>query len=150
MAKRLAAFTIPTGRLNLIELNGIRFIDDTYNANPLSLGAALDVLGNLKTRGRKILVMGDMLELGSRSRFFHRKAGTELAGICDIFVGVGKMTHLAAERAREAGLERGNIFTCNSSLEARDILYKIILPKKEDVVLVKGSRSMRMEEVLKK
>lgn len=147
IASGLASFTFPQSRLNLIRLKNIRFINDTYNSNPVSLRHALDVLHNFSVRGRKIFVMGDMLELGSQKELFHYKAGQDAAGVCDVFVAVGELSKKAAEGAREKGFK--NIFTCDNSLQARDILLKKIAPGAQDIVLVKGSRSMKMEEVFK-
>ena len=147
MAGALSNFTFPEKRLNLKELNNIKFIDDTYNANPASLRQALDALLQLRTKGRKIFVMGDMLELGSSSRFFHRQAGRQVARVCDAFITVGRLSRLAAEEAKKSGLRDTNIFICKNSRQARKTLFSKISPQKGDIVLVKGSRLMRMEEV---
>jgi UDP-N-acetylmuramoyl-tripeptide--D-alanyl-D-alanine ligase len=135
--------------LRLIEINSLKFIDDTYNSNPLSLGAALEALEKSDSPGRKILVMGDMLELGSRARSFHRSAGKRIARSCDCLIAVGEFSGLAAEAARLNGLAKGNIFTCVDSASARDILLNEVAASRDDLILVKGSRSMKMEEVLK-
>ena len=148
IAERLAKFVFPQGRLNLIRINNIRFIDDTYNSNPFSLRQALDALGSFRTAGRKILLIGDMLELGREKEGFHYQAGADAAGACDVLVAVGELAKLAAEAAGKRGIRASNIFTCASSLEAREILYKKIVPGRDDIVLVKGSRSMKMEEIL--
>ena len=150
IALRLSNFDFPGGRLKFIDLNHTRFIDDTYNSNPDSLREALEVLNNLKVKGRKILVMADMLELGKDKDAFHRDIGCQAAKICDIFITVGKLSRLSAQAARRAGLKDKNIFICDSSIHARDILLNRIIPGKDDLVLVKGSRLMRMEEVLKR
>jgi UDP-N-acetylmuramoyl-tripeptide--D-alanyl-D-alanine ligase len=149
LSQRLTYFNFPQSRLNLLELNKIKFINDTYNSNPVSLREALDVLGNFRTKGRKIFVMGDMLELGKQKGLFHRKAGLEASGVCDVFITVGRLSKFAAREARLNGLDAKNIFTCESTLEAKDILFKKINLCPEDIVLIKGSRSMKMEEVLK-
>ena len=146
---RLANFDFPQSRLAFIKRNNIKFIDDTYNSNPLSLKQALNALGDLKVGGRKIFVMGDMLELGSRKILFHCQAGRQVERVCDVFITVGKLSRLAADAARASGFDLKNIFTCQSSKEARDILFNKISPKENDVVLVKGSRLMKMEEVFK-
>jgi UDP-N-acetylmuramoyl-tripeptide--D-alanyl-D-alanine ligase len=146
IAGSLASFSLPQNRLNLIELKKIKFINDTYNSNPVSLKQALDALHNFRVRGRKIFIMGDMLELGPQKESFHYQVGSFAAGICDVLVTVGELSKKAAQGARESGFK--NIFVCATSLEARDILFKKIAPCPEDVVLVKGSRSMKMEEVL--
>ena len=147
--KRLANFVFPAGRLVLKRVDGVHFIDDTYNANPVSLERALEALKAFKVKGRKILVMGDMLELGTYSESFHRQAGKTIAGICDAFISAGKLTYLAAESARKSGMSAQDIFTCSSSKEARQILMNKLKPSCDDIVLVKGSRLMRMEEVIK-
>jgi UDP-N-acetylmuramoyl-tripeptide--D-alanyl-D-alanine ligase len=148
--KTLAAFEFPPSRLNLMRQDKIMFINDTYNSNPLSLSQAMEVLRNFETKGRKIMVMGDMLELGRDKSIYHNRAGKKAAGVCDVFLTVGRLSESAAEAARKSGLDIGKIFTCENSLEARKILFEKILPQKDDVVLVKGSRSMKMEEVFKK
>jgi UDP-N-acetylmuramoyl-tripeptide--D-alanyl-D-alanine ligase len=149
IAARLADFDFPQMRFDFVEFNKIRFIDDTYNSNPLSLKGALDILNNLKTKGRKIFIMGDMLELGEHKELFHGQAGRRVSGICDIFITVGKLSNLAAKTARSCGLDIKNIFTCESAQEAGEILFNKVLPKKEDIILVKGSRLMKMEEILR-
>lgn len=143
--KRLASFEFPAGRLEIKEFNKAIFIDDTYNSNPASFKQALSTLENFKTAGRKIVVMGDMLELGKDKDLLHRNAGRLAAQVADIFIAVGSLSKLAAEAARISGINR--IFSCESALEARDILFNKVLPKDNDVILVKGSRSMKMEGV---
>lgn len=149
IAERLFNFEFPQDRLQHLRLNKIKFINDTYNSNPSSLKQALDVLDELKVKGRKIFVMGDMLELGSLEEFFHRQAGKEIAHICDCLVTVGRRAKLVACQAKESGLSAENIFTCASSVRARDILFTEISVNPDDIVLVKGSRAMKMEEILK-
>ncbi|MCX5705936.1 MAG: UDP-N-acetylmuramoyl-tripeptide--D-alanyl-D-alanine ligase [Candidatus Omnitrophica bacterium] len=149
IAARLKQFSFPKDRLQLASLNNVLFINDTYNANPVSLHHALDVLDKYPVKGRKILVMGDMMELGLQKDFFHCQAGERAAEVCDCFISVGKSTRMAAEAARSCGLSEKNIFICEDSVQAREVLFKMIAPTRDDIVLVKGSRSMRMEEVLK-
>jgi UDP-N-acetylmuramoyl-tripeptide--D-alanyl-D-alanine ligase len=145
----LAGFAFPGGRFTLVRAKGLTFIDDTYNSNPASLQEALEALFSLKPQARRILVMGDMCELGRNEKGFHRQAGRHISGICDVFLGVGRLVKLAADSARETGLSSKNIFTCADSLQARKILFQRINPGKNDIILVKGSRKMRMEEVLR-
>lgn len=147
IALRLSSFVFPEGRLNTVERGRIKFIDDTYNANPLSLKEALAAFAKLPVRGRKIVVMGDMLELGVKEDFFHLEAGRQIARACDCFIGVGRRSMLAVSSAKAAGLKNDNIFSCSTAQEARDILFKRIAVTGDDVVLVKGSRSMKMEQV---
>lgn len=147
IVSKLADFDFPKGRLKLVQFKGLRFIDDTYNSNPLSLSMALRALKEAKCGGRKILVMGDMLELGRKKELLHRRAAGSITNICDVFVAVGRLASFTASSARHRGLK--NIFRCASSLEARDLLLNKISPGAEDIILVKGSRSMKMEEVFK-
>ncbi|MDD5130100.1 MAG: UDP-N-acetylmuramoyl-tripeptide--D-alanyl-D-alanine ligase [Candidatus Omnitrophica bacterium] len=145
---RLAVFKFPKGRLNLVEYNGLRFIDDTYNSNPLSLSAALSALHDAQCAGRKILVMGDMLELGRQKELLHRQIAWSITNICDLLVTVGDLARVTALAARKNGLAAKQVFCCANASQARDLLWKKISPDKDDLILVKGSRSMKMEEVL--
>jgi UDP-N-acetylmuramoyl-tripeptide--D-alanyl-D-alanine ligase len=145
---RLAVFKFPKGRLNLIEAKGLRYIDDTYNSNPLSLNAALTALGAMNCRGRKILIMGDMLELGKQKELLHRQIAWSITNTCDLLIAVGRLAWITASAARNNGWQAKQIFCCANASQARDLLFKKISPKADDLILVKGSRSMKMEEVL--
>jgi UDP-N-acetylmuramoyl-tripeptide--D-alanyl-D-alanine ligase len=150
IARRLSGFNFPQGRLNLLELGRARFIDDTYNSNPLSLRAALEALACLRVKGRKILVMGDMLELGASSRFYHRRLGREVSKVCDVFISVGELSKAASSAAKASRMRARDIFHCQDIPRAKDILFNRLSLNSDDIVLVKGSRSMKMEEVFKK
>lgn len=149
IAARLAEFSFPQGRLNLIKLKNVSFIDDTYNSNPLSLSSALETLSIIESKGRKIFVMGDMLELGGKKELLHQKAGAQVARVCDTLISVGILSKFAAEAAEKHGLHSDKIFTCNTSTEAKDILFNRLNLHEDDIVLVKGSRCMKMEEIFK-
>ncbi|MDO8662053.1 MAG: UDP-N-acetylmuramoyl-tripeptide--D-alanyl-D-alanine ligase [Candidatus Omnitrophota bacterium] len=143
---RLSRFDLPKSRLNFIEIKGISFIDDTYNSNPLSMKQALGVLGNFSSRGRKIMVMGDMLELGAQSISLHADVIKEALKLADTLITVGPLTKSCLVKVNAA---KNNIFACQTSSEAREILFKRVCVGPEDIVLVKGSRGMKMEEVFK-
>lgn len=149
IALALSNFDFLSGRLKVKKYRQAVFIDDTYNSNPLSLKQALWALGSFKTCGRKIFVMGDMMELGKSKEKLHAQAGRMLLGVCDVFIATGKLSRIAARAAEEMGFNRDNIFICSDSHQARNILFKKIGLTKKDVVLLKGSRSMKMEEVLR-
>ena len=149
ISTRISTFEFPDGRLKFKKFNHLKILDDTYNSNPSSLKQALDALDNFKIKGRKIFIMGDMLELGSRKKEFHFQAGRYAAGVCDTIITVGGLSKSAAEAAKSHGFDSKNLFTCDSCNEARDILFNKIFPKEDDIVLVKGSRMMRMEEVFR-
>ncbi|MCM8780205.1 MAG: UDP-N-acetylmuramoyl-tripeptide--D-alanyl-D-alanine ligase [Candidatus Omnitrophica bacterium] len=149
IALRLAAFSFPEGRLKFVRKNRINFIDDTYNSNPLSLSCALDSLEALKIKGRKILVMGDMLELGEEAEKLHRESADRISRICDCFIGVGELASATARAIREKRRGDDGVFVCATATQARDMLLNKIRPLAEDLVLVKGSRRLTMEEVLR-
>ncbi len=148
MRARLAAFKFPPGRLNLVKYRGVSFIDDTYNSNPLSLKAALAALAAAGCRGRKILVMGDMLELGEQKELLHRQIAWSITNSCDLLIAVGDLARVTADSARNNGFADGQVFCCDNALAARDLLFKKLAVKNTDLILVKGSRSMKMEKVL--
>ncbi len=145
---RLATFKFPKGRFNLINFKGLRFIDDTYNSNPLSLNASLVALAAMHCKGRKILIMGDMLELGKQKELLHRQIAWSITNTCDLLITVGSLARITAKAAKNNGLNSKHIFCCSDAHQARELLFKKISAKADDLILVKGSRSMKMEEVL--
>jgi UDP-N-acetylmuramoyl-tripeptide--D-alanyl-D-alanine ligase len=149
IALRLAKFDFPEGRLKLTKAGGVTFLDDTYNSNPLSLKEALATLADFSVKGRKVFIMGDMRELGSRQKYFHAQAGRDAAAVCDVLISVGELSRLAADAARRAGLRVKDIFICRDSRQARKVIFKKVIPDSRDIILVKGSRAMQMEEVFK-
>ncbi|MGA2774614.1 MAG: UDP-N-acetylmuramoyl-tripeptide--D-alanyl-D-alanine ligase [Candidatus Omnitrophota bacterium] len=149
LRQRLSGFVFPKGRLNLIEINRIKFIDDTYNSNPYSLKRALEALDAYDIKGRKIFVMGDMMELGKREHLFHMQAVKAALKVCNILITAGSLTKAAVEALGSGSAEKGRIFSAQTSRQARRILSLRIFPGGNDIVLVKGSRRMFMEEVLK-
>ncbi len=144
---RLAAFSPLGGRMRIVERRSVRFIDDTYNSNPLSLRAALETLAAMKARGRKIAVIGDMRELGVRSEEFHLRAGSMAGRVCDALIAVGDASAATVTGARRGG-RHGQLFACSTVDEAREVLFGQLCPARGDIVLVKGSRSMEMERIL--
>ncbi len=137
-------FTPPSMRLELKKINGVQVIDDSYNANPQSVAAAAEVLAGFP--GRKIFVLGDMLELGAISRECHEESGRMIAGKgFSMFFAFGSDSRYAAAAAGEAGMENAYFF--NSKQELIGKLFDVLEPS--DTVLVKGSRGSCMEEVVK-
>ncbi len=133
-------------RMAVNTYRGVEFIDDTYNSNPLSLEAAVRTLAGCETRGRRILVSGDMLELGKMSGYYHGKIGRIVAGSrIDDFIAVGELARKSFLAAKRSGMK--NAWSCASSEEAAEVLRNIARP--EDIVLVKGSRARRMEDVIR-
>ena len=132
-------------REEVIELaDGVTLINDCYNANPVSMSAALDHLSELAGDRRKLAVLGDMAELGDEAPAYHRSTGTEVAraGVAAL-VAVGPLAAGYAETAE--GVESHLVAT---AAEAADTLAGLVRPG--DVVLVKGSRSVGLEAVAAK
>lgn len=139
------------GRMRLIEgEKGSIIIDDSYNSSPIALDEALNTLKDLKgTGGRRIAVLGDMLELGKYSVDEHKKAGAKAGGIADILVTVGVRARYFAEGAESAGMRTEQIFQFSDSKKAGEFMHNKIA--QGDIVLVKGSQSnIRMERVVEK
>lgn len=134
-------------RLNIRGKNGIKVIDDTYNAAPESMRSAINTLK--ATKGiRRVAVLSDMKELGPESRNFHMEIGRYLGeqGI-DLLVTVGSDSRFIGEGAKDA-LGTENVHHYPSKAAFMNDMDRFIQPG--DVVLVKGSRSMEMEEIVKK
>ena len=131
-------------RLQLWEADGVRVLDDTYNANADSALVALETLCDLPLQGRRVAVLGDMNELGAHSEAAHAEVGRRAAelGIGQLFA-VGKMAPVTARAARDAGLNRVIEF---ADVETAMAAVKSFL-KTGDVVLLKASRGMRLERV---
>jgi len=133
------------GRVNIFEVRGVHIIDDTYNANPNSMGAAIKTLVSLKGNSRGILITGDMLELGEHAEFMHRKMGSMSVRLhIARFYITGEFAESVAEGARKEDIN-SDIFI-GSREEILEDLKKILLPG--DWVLVKGSRAMGMEKIV--
>ncbi|MCF7819968.1 MAG: hypothetical protein K9M44_00650 [Candidatus Pacebacteria bacterium] len=145
----LSDFSMPPGRLNII--SGIKhtyIIDDTYNASPESTLAALDFLSKMKfSNSRKILVMGEMLELGSYTEKGHQLVGEEASKVVDVLIAVGEKARGIIRGAIEAGFDKDKCFYFNDSDSAGRFLQELV--ELNDIVLVKGSQGSRMEKVVK-
>ena len=136
-------------RMQKIIIDGVTLINDTYNSNPVSMKLAIDFLRELKTSGRKILVVGDMLELGEKSDELHDSIGKYIGETCstDMLITVGEKASIIAESAIKSGISEDAVLVCKNNSEASDHLHRIL--KNGDIVLIKGSRGMKMEEIVK-
>jgi len=123
---------------------GATILDDTYNASPASSLAALNLLAELS--GRKVAVLGDMFELGEYEEKGHQVVGGRAAQVVDVLIAVGARGKWIGEAARDAGLSAKNIFFADSNAQAIEILRQVI--RTGDVILVKGSRGAKMEEIV--
>ncbi len=145
IADRLRTFVPPQGRTNVAECGGVTLVDDAYNANPASVSAAIALLA-AQEKGRRVLVLGDMLELGAESAGLHRRVveTARKAGI-EVFVGVGPLMTSAALGLGAEPLGRLQVL-CDSAETACGALDGILSPG--DTVLVKGSRGIRLDRVV--
>jgi UDP-N-acetylmuramoyl-tripeptide--D-alanyl-D-alanine ligase len=132
-------------RLRMVRQDNYSVIDDTYNASPASVKAALDVLADLDDGQRKLAVLADMLELGTQAGEIHYDMGRYAAsrGI-DWLLTYGDLSNNYVSGYKDAGGKHGRFFEAKDELirELRDNL------RDGDVILVKGSRGMKMEEVV--
>jgi UDP-N-acetylmuramoyl-tripeptide--D-alanyl-D-alanine ligase len=138
-AERIQTLEIPGGRMRL-ERGAYTLLDDTYNANPLSVAAALETLERLP--GRKIAVLGDMRELGESAKVYHEEMGALAARAAQVLVAVGTHANDYASGARSAGL---NTLEFTTAEEASSAVLQLLEPG--DTVLVKGSRAVGLERV---
>ena len=144
-AAGLVAAPLAKARLQIRQIGGVQFIDDSYNANPDSMKAALRTLVELDADGKRIAVLGEMRELGKESARGHREVGETAAELgVDQLIAIGDMGAAIAEAAQEAGLEK--TAAVGSISEAAEMLTEITAPG--DLVLIKGSRTARTERVL--
>ena len=144
----LEGFTGVPGRVALRETaDGLRLVDDTYNANPHSVARALETLAQLRGGQRSIAVLGDMLELGDDAARLHAEVGRKAAATgVDLLVAVGPLSRHTAQAAREAGI--GIALECDDAESAAELVRKHA--HASDVVLVKASRGMRLERVVQR
>ena len=119
-------------------------LDDTYNSSPESALAALNLLDEMS--GRKVAVLGDMLELGPYEKQGHEMVGDRAAEVCDELVAVGELAKMIADSASQAGMLASAVLWMPTVPEAIEVLRKEL--REGDVVLIKGSRGMHMERIV--
>jgi UDP-N-acetylmuramoyl-tripeptide--D-alanyl-D-alanine ligase len=145
VARGLGAVGPVAGRCVWRQAGDVTILDDTYNASPVSVKAGLETVAARRQGRRVIAVLGDMLELGEISDDAHREVGRHVAALpADEFIGLGRGMQVAVEAAREAGLAEARAFTTFEDTVAH-LLKRLTAG---DLVLVKGSRGMRMERVV--
>ena len=148
MLREAAAFTPPPRRGEVLRLTqGVTVVDDSYNSNPAALEQVLRSLGSDRGRRRRVAVLGEMLELGPRAPLLHRTCGRLAveAGF-DVLVAIGgAAAESLAEGARAAGLDARRAVICGTSEEAASLTAALV--RAGDLVLVKGSRGVRVDRV---
>jgi len=126
-------------------VRGVQFLDDSYNANPDSMKAALRTLVELEADGKRIAVLGAMGELGAETESGHREVGERAATLgVDHLIAIGENSSLTVAAAQRAGMK--NAVAVESTAQAAQLLEEIAKPG--DLVLIKGSRTARTEQVL--
>lgn len=146
--KALALFEALPMRMQMLDINNIKIINDCYNSNPGSLGCALDFLRDCSNQRKKVVVCGDMMELGRQAEKLHSNIGKRIAkGKIDFLITVGALSRNVARGAYSAGMSQNSIRAFRNTPEAARFLRGLIGPG--DIVLIKGSRAMQMEDVVK-
>jgi UDP-N-acetylmuramoyl-tripeptide--D-alanyl-D-alanine ligase len=144
---RVEYYKSSPGKMNIVSgMNSSIIIDDSYNANPQSFQAALEILKEFKVREKKGVVCGDMLELGPYGEKYHRELGAKMAEMLfDFVIVAGPLSKFTVEEALKQGFPPKKILHVKDSEEAGKLCREMAAPG--DWVLVKGSRSTRMEKV---
>jgi UDP-N-acetylmuramoyl-tripeptide--D-alanyl-D-alanine ligase len=149
IAEALKDFKLPSMRLELTKIGEFQVLNDAYNANPASMRSAIDVLKQFPTKGRRVFCCGQMMELGEKSEEFHRELGKRIgSNPVDVLVSVGEYSNQVVEEAVKAGMGVGRAFMFKTSEDAGISLKNILCPG--DLVLVKGSRAMKMERLIER
>jgi len=147
IAEALGKYDCAPGRMKIIEgIKGTYIIDDSYNASPVATEAALETLKEIKTNGKKVVVLGDMLELGKYTVEEHKRMGKMAGEICDELLVVGLRARSMVEGALLSGLGEKNVIEFEDAQKAGKHLEQELA--EGDIILVKGSQSMRMERVV--
>ena len=141
----LAGVVLPELRMQVRSVAGVTFVLDCYNANPASLEAAVDELDARSGRRRRVVVLGDMRELGQHAERLHRDAGARLVGRTDVLWCVGPESRAAADAARDAGLHPEQVFWSATTEQAVHDCHVTL--GRGDSVLFKGSRAMGLERL---
>jgi UDP-N-acetylmuramyl pentapeptide synthase len=147
LVKGLQSYHAPRGRMNIISgIKGSTLIDDTYNSSPDAVVSALLTLKSIEHASRRVAVLGDMMELGKYSGDEHRKIGVDIVGSADMLVTVGQRSYATARMAVQSGMSATSVVSFDTASEAAEYMSKQV--KSGDIILIKGSQSVRMERVV--
>ena len=137
----------PPGRFRPLKgIKGTIIIDDTYNSSPVALEMAIQSFSEIKSSGKKIAVLGDMLELGIHTEDAHIKIGEQIPSVFDMLVTVGERARFFEDGARKEGMKKENIFHFEDSFTCGQFVESVL--SQGDAVLIKGSQGIRMEKVV--
>ncbi len=148
-AQALEKHIPPQGRMRIIEgKKNTLLLDDTYNSSPVAVQMALETLFGLPSKKRKIVVLGDMLELGRFSVQEHEKVGEQVAKVADVLLTLGVRARKIADSALDNGMSEKNIFQYDDIERAGNELFEMMQP--DDIVLIKASQSIRAERLVER
>ncbi|WP_028829009.1 UDP-N-acetylmuramoyl-tripeptide--D-alanyl-D-alanine ligase [Proteocatella sphenisci] len=131
-------------RMEIKKIAGKTIVEDYYNANPDSVKASIETFGQMQGE-RKVAILADMLELGEMSKHAHMDAGAQASEIFDVIICIGKDAKHIEKGALEKDFQKNNIYFFKNNQEALSKINSILRPG--DVILIKGSRGMKLEEV---
>ncbi len=146
ISEALLEYQSPPRRLKL--LAGVKrtfVIDDSYNASPLSMHAAIETAKALKAK-RKVAVLGDMLEIGKYAPEAHETIGRLAGKVFDVLITIGAKAKFIAEAAKETGMPRKNIYSFDTADEAKAEVQKLI--RQGDLILIKGSNAIKLDKIV--
>ena len=147
VVEKLNEYQPPEMRQTVYHIDDITVIDDSYNASPDSVKSGIDVLCSLPNQGKKIAVLADMMELGDMSEQAHFDTGVAVGStLTDVLITVGPRAVKIAEGAISVKPDM-TVVMCKNNQEAIHVLKEIV--KKEDAMMIKGSRSMKTDEIVK-
>jgi UDP-N-acetylmuramoyl-tripeptide--D-alanyl-D-alanine ligase len=145
--RALRSFSGPPMRLSPLRVGRLLVIDDAYNANPGSMSAAIKTFSLIRCPGRRVLVLGDMRELGDEAESLHRAVGAQLSiGGFDLVIGIGPLTRHLLDEALERGFDLPRLRHFASTEEAERGVIELL--RADDAILVKGSRALGLERVV--
>jgi len=146
LAERIADIPSPSGRLELQSIQGLTVLNDSYNANPSSMLAALQSLSEMSCRGQRVAILGTMNEMGARSAELHRQLGAKMQGFdLDLLIGIGEGGQQIVAAAKARGGLNVEHFPSAKELDL-PTLEKLL--GAEDLILIKASRSEQLEQLL--
>ncbi len=148
IAAALTTYQAVPMRCEVTEIRGATIINDTYNSNPTAMRAALELLRDFDAAGRRIVICGDMAELGPQAIAFHWQIGKDIVQIggAELVIACGRFARHVTAGARSTGLVRARTVPCDTLEDALPLVGQAVMPG--DIVLVKGSRVMAMERVI--
>jgi UDP-N-acetylmuramoyl-tripeptide--D-alanyl-D-alanine ligase len=148
IATALSGFRSMALRCDVSQTTGVQLIDDTYDSDPISMRAALELLREIETHGRRVVVAGDYRELAGSAEAWHERLGQEI--VCragaDMLIACGRHAARVVASAVRAGMPAEDAIACNRVEDAVERLSKSVRPG--DAVLLKGARAMRMERIV--